>query len=150
MTVPLKRVIHLPRPRRRTVVDLAALWLLLALAAIVIWQILQTANASLPAMPTLQPEATLAPVVGQVALALPTNTPEETPSPMPTPSPIPTIPCEKTKIPREMCSVPYTILPTPTPLLRCDDSRLIGGQFCVWPAPTPTPTEKPAVESLWE
>jgi hypothetical protein len=34
----------------------------------------------------------------------------------------------------EYCTNPYAPL-TPTPMLRCDDPRLIGGQFCVWPTP---------------
>lgn len=141
MTVPPR---SRPKHRRRTPRELAALGILLALGAIVVWQILQTANASLQAMPTRQAEATLAPVAGQVNLALPISTREETPTQWPTPSPIPTIPCDIAKIPREICGPLHTVLPTPTPIFRCDDPRLIGGQFCVWPTPTP------GVESLWE
>src|SRR4051794_39573669 len=100
MTASREGDVHLPKPRRRTVVQLVALWLLLAVGAIVIWQILQTANASLPALPTQRPEPTLAPVLALLELTPPTSTPEPTSTVEPTPITVPTIPCDVA--PREL------------------------------------------------
>jgi hypothetical protein len=149
MTVPPNKVIDLPKPHRRTVGELAALSVLLAIGAVLTWEIMQTANASLPAVPTAQPnrEVTLAPISAQQLKVLPTNTPEDTPTPKPTPSPFPTIIyCGNTTNPGQICTVPVTPLPTPTPMMSCDDPRLIGGQFCLWPTPAP----EPAIKRMWK
>jgi hypothetical protein len=144
MTHPLPNSVeHASKLRRRTV---AAMWLLVLIGAVLIWQIARTANEPLLAIPTTQPqdEPTLAPVVAQVTVAPPTNTPENTPQPRPTNTPLPlTNYCASWMKAGEYCTNPYAPL-TPTPTLRCDDARLIGGQYCVWPTPTP------AIGRMWD
>src|SRR5262245_31636716 len=135
MTTPQITNSKLPNPRRRRMVEIVALSVLLVMAGIVVWEIFETANASLPDLPTKQPEPTLAPVLALLELTPPTSTPEPTSTVQPTPVAVPTIPCDVA--PRELCGQMHTALPTPTPPLQCDDSRLIGGQFCVWPTLTP-------------
>jgi hypothetical protein len=149
MTIPPNNVIDLLKPHRRTVGELAALTVLLAIGAVLTWEIMQTANASLPAVPAAQStrEATLVPVSVQQLMVVPTTTPEDTSTPKPTPSPLPTIIyCGNGTNPGQICTVPVTPLPTPTPMMRCDDARLIGGQFCLWP----TPTAEPSVNGMWK
>jgi hypothetical protein len=147
MTHPLpKSVDHVPRLRRRTVKELAAMWLLVGIGAVLIWQVARTANEPLPALPTAQQqgEPAQAPAVAQVTVAPPTVTPENTPRPRRTRTPDPlTNYCASWMKSGDYCTNPYAPI-TPTPMLQCDDSRLIGGQFCVWPSPTP------AIGRLWE
>jgi hypothetical protein len=137
---------HVPKPRRRTMKALAAMWLLVGIGAVLIWQVARTANEPLPAIPTKQPqpELTQTPAVAQVTFVRPTVTPDETPRPRRTTTPQPLDnDCASWMKSGEYCTNPYAPL-TPTPMLQCDDSRLIGGQFCVWPTPTP------AIERMWD
>jgi hypothetical protein len=137
---------HGPKRRRRTLKELAAMWLLVAMGAVLIWQITRTANEPLPAIPTVQPqhESTVALVAAQITSAPPTDTPEDTPRPKRTSTPQPLVNyCASWMKSGEYCTNPYAPL-TPTPMLRRDDPQLIGGQFCVWP------TRTPAIGRLWE
>jgi hypothetical protein len=143
---PPKSAVHGSKPHRRTVRGLAAMWLLVGVGAVLIWQLVRTTNEALPVLPTAQPqrEATLAPVVAQVTLAPPTDIPEDTPTPRRIRTPRPLINyCASWMKRGEDCTDPFSP-PTPTPMLRCDDPRLIGGQFCVWPTPTP------AIGRMWD
>jgi hypothetical protein len=137
---------HVPKPRRRTMKELAAMWLLVGIGAVLIWQVARTANEPLPTIPTAQPqpELTQTPVVAQVTFVPPTITPRETSRPRRTRTPQPLYNnCASWVKSGEYCTNPYAPL-TPTPMMRCDDARLIGGQFCVWPTPTS------AIERMWD
>jgi hypothetical protein len=134
-----------PAPHR-TARALVGMWLLIGLGAVVIWQLGRTAGEPMPDIPTPQArsEPALAPAVTLVTSAPPTPTPEDTPRPRRrrTPEPLAGTCAIWTEL-GEYCTNPYAP-PTPTPPMRCDDPRLIGGQICVWPSPTP------ALGRLWQ
>ncbi len=134
---------------RRFSGSMMAMWCLLAVGALVTWQLVRTANEPLPAPSTVQPyvEATSTPLALNLALAPLTETPENTQVPKSTALPVLTVYyCGNRDNPGEICTPQFGPSPTPAPLLRCDDSRLIGGQDCFWPAPTP---ESP-LDPLWK
>src|SRR4051794_31762971 len=134
---------------RRNAVSNIAFLLLLVAGAVVIWQIVSTAIGPVTTSPTVQLylEETFTPINDQLALALPTGVPEFTAKPSATALPLLAVYyCGNRDNPGEICSPKFGPTPTSAPLLRCDDPRLIGGEDCFWP--TPTPSQPP--ELFWQ